>query len=232
VLPVIAYSSLKRAECDSEQDQASLFTSAKNNAFKELNSLITSNKVNVNQRHRLGWTALHVALINKNFKCVKLLLDNGADPNLPDEFVNVNATARQLGLNPLQVLVAREEEFSDRLNSRATFKGFTPLHYAVLTDSLELVGLLLEAGADPLVENEMGHRACEYSENEAIRKCLEEGERKAVERREARLREERRKFPLEDRIKQRIIGQEAAVQIVSSVIRRKENGWIDEEVTF
>lgn len=48
-------------------------------------------------------------------------------------------------------------------------------------------------------------------------------------KKEARLREERRKFPLEQRIKQHLIGQDGAIQTVCSVIRRKENGWIDEE---
>ena len=34
---------------------------------------------------------------------------------------------------------------------------------------------------------------------------------------------------MEQRLKQHLIGQDAAIQIVSSMIRRKENGWIDEE---
>ena len=51
-----------------------------------------------------------------------------------------------------------------------------------------------------------------------------------MEKREAVLRDERRKFPLEQRIKQKIVGQDSAIQTVCSVIRRKENGWFDEEV--
>ncbi len=76
------------------------------------------------------------------------MLDHGADPNFGDDFVNINVTARKNSMNPLQgnesyleifliecenlvsyllfkVLYEREDEFSDRLNSRATFKGFT-----------------------------------------------------------------------------------------------------------
>ena len=44
------------------------------------------------------------------------------------------------------VLVTREDEFSDRLNSRANFKGCTSLHYAVLADDNEIVRLLLNHG--------------------------------------------------------------------------------------
>ena len=52
---------------------------------------------------------------------------------------------------------------------------------------------------------------------------------KAVSRKEAKQREERRKFPLEQRLKQHLIGQEGAIQTVCSVIRRKENNWVDDE---
>jgi len=41
--------------------------------------------------------------------------------------------------------------------------------------------------------------------------------------------EERRRFPLEKRIKEVIVGQEGAITTVASTIRRKENGWFDEE---
>ena len=44
------------------------------------------------------------------------------------------------------VLVTREDEFSDRLNTRANFKGCTSLHYAVLSDDHEIVDLLLKHG--------------------------------------------------------------------------------------
>ncbi|KAF4085709.1 hypothetical protein AMELA_G00098080 [Ameiurus melas] len=41
--------------------------------------------------------------------------------------------------------------------------------------------------------------------------------------------EERRRFPLERRLKEHIIGQEGAITTVASAIRRKENGCYDEE---
>ena len=44
------------------------------------------------------------------------------------------------------VMLAREEEFSDRLNRQATFQGCTALHYAVLIDEDSIVKALLEAG--------------------------------------------------------------------------------------
>lgn len=70
------------------------------------------------------------------------------------------------------VLFEREDEFSDRLNSRATFRGFTSLHYAVLSDNVELIKLLLDYGADPLIENDLGHRPYDYCGSEDTKKLL------------------------------------------------------------
>jgi ATP-dependent Clp protease ATP-binding subunit ClpB len=66
-------------------------------------------------------------------------------------------------------LYQREDEFCDKLNSRATFKGFTSLHYAALiNDNLNILKILLDSNADPLKENDSGHRAIEYcAEDEA-----------------------------------------------------------------
>jgi hypothetical protein len=57
----------------------------------------------------------------------------------------------------------REEDFCDRLSSRATFNGFTALHYAVLNDNITIINILIEHGADPLIENEQGHLPSAYS---------------------------------------------------------------------
>lgn len=84
-------------------------------------------------------------------------------------------------------------------------------------------------GADPLLENDLGHRAFEYCATEEAKELLETYEKVALETKENKLREERRKYPLEQRIKEHLIGQEAAIQTVCSVIRRKENGWFDDE---
>ena len=46
----------------------------------------------------------------------------------------------------LAVLVTREDEFCDRLNAKASFRGCTSLHYAVLMDNEQIVRMLLEAG--------------------------------------------------------------------------------------
>uniref|UniRef100_A0A665U2C2 Uncharacterized protein n=1 Tax=Echeneis naucrates TaxID=173247 RepID=A0A665U2C2_ECHNA len=162
--------------------------------------------VDPNHRHRLGWTALMVAAMNRQHSVVKVLLEAGADPNIGDNFNNVYDTSREKGIHSLEVLVSREDEFSSRLSSRAGFRGCTALHYATLADDPRTVRMLLEAG---MAES-------------MFFICFQE----AQARREA---EERRRFPLERRLKEHIIGQEGAINTVASAIRRKENGWYDEE---
>lgn len=70
------------------------------------------------------------------------------------------------------VQLEREDEFSDRLSLRTNFKGCTALHYAVLANCVESVRALLEADADPTIENDSGHPPMNYCRDEQIRSML------------------------------------------------------------
>ncbi|KAB5550147.1 hypothetical protein PHYPO_G00050480 [Pangasianodon hypophthalmus] len=205
-----------------------LLDAARSNNAEEVKRLLADG-VDPNTRHHLGWTALMVASMNRQHNLVKVLLESGADPNLGDDFSNVYGTARDKGIHSLEVLVMREDEFSNRLSTRASFRGCTSLHYAVLADDLRTVRMLLDAGANPLQVNELGHTPLSYAKEGEMRTLLKECEGKFMEEQKQREVEERRRFPLEHRLKEHIIGQEGAITTVASAIRRKENGWYDEE---
>ncbi|XP_018320048.1 caseinolytic peptidase B protein homolog isoform X2 [Agrilus planipennis] len=195
----------------------------------EVQRMIETYQPDVNKRHKLGWTPLMLAAVNGKHNTCKVLLKAGADPNLGDEYVNPKRISKITGMHSLEVMLIREEEFSSLLNNNATFYGFTALHYAVLSDSLETVRILLEAGADPLLENDAGHKPIQYAKEEPIKKLLEKQMEKAeVVKKEKEL-EERRRFPLEERLKEHIVGQQGAITTVAATIRRKENGWVDDE---
>lgn len=202
------------------------FGAAQYGRIPELNAFIKE-KTNVNTRHSLGWTPLLVAVVNNQYEACELLLKAGADPNLSDEFVNIAKTANEKRLHPVEVLMSREDEFSNILNSKATYLGFTPLHYAALMDNMDIVKILIENGADPGIENGVGHTPIMYAKSE-VKNYLEDQMTKFLELKKIREQEERRKFPLEQRLKKFIVGQESAISTVAATIRRKENGWADD----
>ncbi|XP_075054450.1 mitochondrial disaggregase [Mixophyes fleayi] len=205
-----------------------LLEAARTNNVTDVERLLRE-KVDPNSRHKLGWTPLMVAAIGRNRSIIKSLLQAGADPNLGDEFSSVYEVAKEKNLHSLEVLVTREDEFSNRLNNRATFQDCTALHYGVLADDYGTVQALLQGGANPMQENKMGHIPLDYAREGEMKKMLKESETKFLIEQRRRDLEERRRFPLEQRLKEHIVGQETAIATVGAAVRRKENGWYDEE---
>lgn len=79
-----------------------LLRAAQEGSDLEVRRLLQSHKLDVNSRHILGWTALHVAAMNGHSSVVKILLDAGADPNLGDEFTTVYHMAHKVKMHSLE----------------------------------------------------------------------------------------------------------------------------------
>lgn len=71
---------------------------AKENDLRTLKKLLGSG-IDVNCRHRLGWNALHAAVVNAKWETIKFLVENGADINAKDEFSSALRIASHEGVD-------------------------------------------------------------------------------------------------------------------------------------
>ncbi|XP_054163314.1 caseinolytic peptidase B protein homolog [Oppia nitens] len=209
-----------------------LFDAVKRGDSELVKQMIADKSLDINNcRHQLGWTPLQLAAVNGWTDICEALLDAGADIDDTDEYSSAQKLSYQYGLNYLRIAMSRESEFSDLLSTRVSFRGTTALHYAVLANSMPTIELLIKRGANPIIDNEMGHKPIDYckQDNQRVRRLLAEHETNFADVQKQRQLEERLKFPLEERIKQVIVGQQSAITTVAAAIRRKENGWYDDE---
>lgn len=183
----------------------------------------TPNEINI--RHRFGWNSLHLAAVHGHSKICEILLQHGARVNDSDLY-SARAMAEAHNIDPLVVHLTRDTEFSMDL-PRINFLGCTALHYAAMSNSLETIEVLERFGANPTLENVAGHVPAHFG-NSRIVKELKRYEAEFSQRQKELEDEERRRYPLEQRVKDVIVGQESAIATVAATIRRKENGWFDD----
>lgn len=108
------------------EDELNTEGSARNGQLESLKLLL---------EHGAEPDGLELAILHGHDAVAKLLLDSGADPN--------------------EITRLSLRHFDDvDFPSSYKFEYLTPLHYAVLNKSSELVNALLEAGADPNFFNE------------------------------------------------------------------------------
>ncbi|CAH3191448.1 unnamed protein product [Porites evermanni] len=201
---------------------------AKHNDSTELQRLISQGH-DVNQRHPLGWTPLHVAAMNRSKRCLALLIEAGADVNAREEFSTAFKTAQKKHMRSFDVIFIRDDDFSERLHRSANFSGFTPLHYAALADSLECVHLLVDAGNIKTACQKVSFPLIDQIISSSILFSMLQLSLDYTKEKEKKEAEERRRYPLEMRLRENIVGQEGAILSVAATIRRRENGWYDEE---
>ena len=103
-----------------------------------------------------GFAPLHLAAFFRRPHAVRLLLERGADANVP--------AANEMGVTPLHSAAAAVDRESVRLLLEAGADpsarqggGYTPLHSAAAGGDRELVELLIERGADPAAASDDGH---------------------------------------------------------------------------
>lgn len=76
--------------------------------------------------------------------------------------------------------------------------------------------MYFSTGANPSQKNDSGHKPVDYARDPTVQKLLRQHEEKYEQLRREKEAEERRKFPLELRIKEVIVGQEGPITTVAS----------------
>lgn len=128
----------------------------------QVEKVLASNPLLVNDRAGRGKTPLHQGVTSGSDEMVSLLLERGADPNAPD------AT----GMTPLHVAASWTTtaragllvEAGSDLNARDSL-GNTPLHEAALQGRGSMSYFLLKSGADPAFENVLGQTPLDLAES-------------------------------------------------------------------
>lgn len=198
--------------------------------------------------HPLGFSAIHVAAACGRTDMIEWLLAHGADINEKEKF-NIRI--------PMNMAIERHSTRQivfPGINPRVNTEGYTALHWAAMLCRVQAVECLIAHGAmideessstdikvkDVLLEwellelstktlQELNHRKQQVLD---ILKEAPEKRRKLHEQREERRRkkekEDRLRFPLEEKLKAAMVGQLMPIYSVASAIRRHENGWFDE----
>lgn len=128
--------------------------------------------------HGNGMSPLMLCTTKQLHEIATLIIERGADPNVPDENgrTPLHAAARLHDRTMIDVLLSYDTtERSPRMHGT----GVTPLHILARDGDTELCRVLLEAGADVNVTNEVGesalHLACRETHVDTVELLVASG---------------------------------------------------------
>lgn len=128
--------------------------------FGDITEMLIEAGADVNA-HRCFGTALHLAVLRQDLRCVKMLLLSGAYVDAMDSRGNTPAiTAARLGNAQCLLALVQHGSCIDNWNH----DGFSPLMLAAKNNHSGCVQILLEAGADVALVNETsGYTALQFA---------------------------------------------------------------------
>ena len=128
----------------------------------------------IDSKTRFGYTALHIAILYDYLQIAEFLVENGADVNQQDgqkrtPLLLYLAQPKQRSLNTDFVSMLLENGADINTESQG---GYTPLHYAVSKNQIDIIKILLENGAKPNKANDDGLLPINLSKESEITELL------------------------------------------------------------
>jgi len=155
-----------------DDDELSIFDAAAFGRVERLRQILEVDPAQARARSQDGFTALHLAIFGHQEAAVSLLIESGAD-------LGALSTGDIARVPPLGTAVFVRSALLARLlldagadvNGRFA-DGSIALHSAAVSGDHELIGLLLQRGADRSITNRRGHRPYDVAKDERTRSLL------------------------------------------------------------
>ncbi|XP_051154458.1 BRCA1-associated RING domain protein 1-like [Leptopilina boulardi] len=145
--------------------------SKKTTGRQKNNSLTKAPKIpkDINKKNKRGETPLHQACVKKQIETVKILLDNGANPNTKD---NANWTPLQESVYKGYYGISKMLLENGAWPNTPGLDNRTALHEAVINNLEKTVKLLLQFDANPNVFDQEGKKPIDYCKSDEIKQLL------------------------------------------------------------
>jgi ankyrin repeat protein len=158
-----------------------LHVAAKFGELSDVQGVLKRDEKAINSLDEMGDTPLNCAVVQENVEVADFLLAHGADPNIPNRngltpLEQASSRGKDTGLSLAKLLLAHGAQPNP---TNATEFKIPPLEWAVTSDNLELVNLLLDHGASVKSANTNGntplHTAASRGDLEIAETLLKHG---------------------------------------------------------
>ena len=147
-----------------DENGGTLLMAAANNGHLEVIRFLIKKNANLNLRNMEDSTALYYAIINEHSGAAKLLIDNGAEVSSIND-AGDSALIVAVAVNDTKIIQQLLKKYPELLNKVNKIKN-SPLHEAIRKGSQGTFSLILNAGADKNLTDDLGRNALDIAKAE------------------------------------------------------------------
>ena len=150
-----------------------LFYHLKYQQIEEVQTMLQRGEVNINDQDINGKTALHIACEINATNIVKLLIDNGSNPNIATHldvgyYIPIHKACEKGNREVVEMLIKAGSD----LNARNKV-GQTPLHIAIKQRHSDLAKYLISNGCDIEIRDTAGCNASYYAKINGLKEIID-----------------------------------------------------------